>query len=209
MSVYLSARVSETGSVGEIDWLTFFLVLACCRPDPAGGDVPGETTTQYLLGDKTLGEQIDSAPSSDAINALDACLAGPSFNATLCRDLGRQFRAISCSDVAPGSNHSCFEQANTFQKCNAAWMYREAFCLRSCKRCGPEDCVDVVPPGFTECDPALCESALYVGGTVEEVELGAIEGLPPGDVAEAVAGGPWCMKTCRRCSPVPGAVLLP
>ena len=77
-------------------------------------------------------------------------------------------------------------------------MWREGWCLASCDRCGAK-CVDLVPPGATSCDPALCESALYVGEPERR----------EGKVVASSHPGPWCMLTCRRCSPVGLVELIP
>lgn len=136
-------------------------------------------------GDKTLAQELDAALPGEAINNPASCLEGPDFDIDRCRDLDRQYRAIYCSDISPGTGYDCGQWTAEFGQCMSSWLYRESFCLESCDRCGSK-CVDEAPPGYDTCSPQLCESGLYIGA-----EDGAAQ------------GGPWCLKTCRRCSPSP------
>lgn len=158
--------------------------------------------------EKTLGEQVAEAmPGEEAINNVNSCLEGTSFNSEVCRGLERQYRAIYCSDISPGAQYNCRQQAMTFDKCNTSWMYRESFCLQSCNRCG-DNCVDEFPPGYESCSPDLCESDAYTGKVGIGSDIAGRDGDGGRDVGEesdgfASATGPWCLKTCRRCSPSP------
>jgi hypothetical protein len=145
-------------------------------------------------GGKTLVQELDAAQPGEAINNPDSCLEGPGFDSDRCRELDRRYRVIYCSDIPPGPRYNCSQQAALFDKCTSSWLVRESFCLDSCDRCGAK-CVDEVPPGYDECSPDLCETDVYIGGAGN---------------GTASAGGPWCLKTCRRCSPSPprGVVVL-
>ncbi|KAL4857990.1 Plant intracellular Ras-group-related LRR protein 5 [Chlorella vulgaris] len=91
---------------------------------------------------------------------IDACQRGPANSA----------EATLCSDIAPDTQYTCQQQAG-FGKCDQSFIFRDAFCLRSCNRCG-DGCVDVLPPGYT-CDAASCDK-------------------------DYVTAGPFCLKTCKR-----------
>ena len=147
---------------------------------------------------KTLVQELEEALPGEASNNPGSCLEGPDFDGDICRGLDRQYRAIYCSDIPPGRRFNCSEQTMVFDKCASSWLYRESFCLESCNRCG-SNCVDEVPPGYDSCSPELCESELYIG-----VGGSSAGGGVGGDgEAPAAQGGPWCLKTCRRCSPSP------
>ena len=90
------------------------------------------------------------------------------------------------SDIPPGTIFSCETQAS-LDKCFRTWMYKEAFCLRSCGRCG-DGCNDITPPGSTECDASLCETDEYIGTGVRS------------NMSDGEPRLRYCRKTCRRCS---------
>ena len=140
-----------------------------------------------------------------------ACISSSSFyNETLCRRQDRRFRTFSCrydefplilcmiepvsqdelyhqcSDIPPGPVFSCAKQVS-LDKCFRPWLYTEAFCLRSCGRCG-SGCIDILPPGSTRCDASLCETDEYIG-------TGFL-----GNTSNIEQTLPYCLKTCRRCS---------
>ena len=168
---------------------------------PSPGGWTGEEAPEEE--DLTLGEQLENATPGEAISRVDSCFTGPSFNSEVCRTLERQYRAIYCSDVAPSPRYSCQQQATEFGKCNSSWIYRESFCLASCDRCG-SNCTDEVPPGYAACSPDLCESDLYVGGNTSAAGSEGerdTDGRRANENKTSTGSGPWCLKTCRRCSP--------
>lgn len=93
----------------------------------------------------------------------------------------------SCSNVPPGPIFSCEEQVD-LEKCFRSWMYTEAFCLRSCGRCG-DGCIDIPPPG-SSCDASRCESEEYIGTGLQDNYTDPT----------SQPTMPYCLKTCRRCS---------
>ncbi|KAI3436669.1 hypothetical protein D9Q98_006085 [Chlorella vulgaris] len=119
---------------------------------------PGST----VLGVTQVGEKID------------ACQRGPA-NSAECSTLTTAGKATLCSDIAPDTQYTCQQQAG-FGKCDQSFIFRDAFCLRACSRCG-DGCVDVLPPGYA-CDAASCDE-------------------------DYVTAGPFCLKTCKRCSAAP------
>ena len=107
---------------------------------------------------------------------LAVCYAGDRLDPVACRQKSAAARIIKCSDIAPGAKYTCSQQKG-WGKCEAKFMYQDAYCLKTCNRCGDE-CVDVMPPqmqGNGVCDPTQCNSKEYLSG-------------------------PYCLKSCRRCS---------
>ena len=110
------------------------------------------------------------------ISDLAVCYAGDRLDPVACRQKSAAARIIKCSDIAPGAKYTCIQQKG-WGKCDAQFMYQDAYCLKTCNRCGDE-CVDVMPPqmqGNGACDPTQCNSKEYLSG-------------------------PYCLKSCRRCS---------
>jgi hypothetical protein len=161
----------------------------------------------------TFYTEIDTDSSYDeevkSINKelLGVCLeSSPYFNETECRRVDRRIRTFSCTDISPGEKYTCEQQAE-FGKCLRSWVWSNAFCLRSCDRCGAA-CFDIPPPGSTYCDASQCDSPLYTNSVQDIVNLkvGSVSLDTIAMLEESLqnnvsnAAGPFCLATCRRCS---------
>ena len=161
----------------------------------------------------TINTEIDTDSSYDeevrTINKelLGVCLESSTyFNETECRRVDRRIRTFSCTDISPGERFTCEEQAE-FGKCGRTWIWSNAYCLRSCDRCGAS-CFDIPPPGSAYCDASQCDSPLYTS-TVQDIvnlKVGSVSLDMIAMLEESLqnnasnAAGPFCLATCRRCS---------
>lgn len=138
----------------------------------SGSGCPGGQPSASTAGAAT-GAGSSVVGISQVGGELQACLDGPSNTSAFCVTLLPQQRAEACTDLPPDDKYTCPQQA-AFDKCSDAFIYRDAYCLRSCDRCG-ESCYDSLPWNGFECTWNACNST---------------------DVLK----GPFCLKTCKRCT---------
>eukprot|EP00889_Picochlorum_renovo_P000273 jgi/Picre1/27303/NNA_000272.t1 len=99
-----------------------------------------------------LSKDGDAPPAQDGedktfIIDKGVCLTSSNmFNETLCRQLDRRVRTFTCTDIGPIEGVDC-SIPYIVDRCDSIWMWKEAFCLKSCGRCGKEGCTDIPPPG--------------------------------------------------------------
>ena len=61
---------------------------------------------------------------------------------------------MDCFDKEPRDEYSCNDRAN-WNQCNDAWIVRDNYCAKSCKRCGPESPEQPTPPRSAQEEFAL------------------------------------------------------
>ncbi|GLC65546.1 hypothetical protein PLESTF_000311200 [Pleodorina starrii] len=85
-------------------------------------------------------------------------------------------RMSTCTDVAPGTRHTC-EQQRLFNKCDAEYMVRYAYCSQTCGRQPCKGCDDVAPTAEYNCTQqrvfaSACRSAVaHVADLLARVTL--------------------------------------
>lgn len=122
-------------------------------------------------------------------------------------------RSATCTDVAPDSQFTCEEQANEYDKCNASFIYLYSYCLKSCKRCGEArgmiERMGWLVGGIPICrDFELRCIIQFSWQLTPSLLVGDCADTPPpnGTCSEdacnsdAVTAGPYCLKTCHRCT---------
>lgn len=158
----------DSTAISSVTGETAMSTAQACTGSGCPGGSPVATTTGSATGSGSSVAGVSQVGSSG-----QACLDGPSNTSAFCVTLATQKRTDSCVDVAPDSNYTCAEQKQ-FGKCNETFIFRDAYCLRSCDRCG-ESCYDALPWDGFECTWDNCNST-------------------------HVLEGPFCLKTCKRCT---------
>lgn len=136
-------------------------------PEPSSQDSKGGVPSSESANEEAKTFFIDKGVCLKSTNM---------FNETLCRQLDRRVRTFTCTDISPIDAIEC-SLPYIIDRCDSIWMWKEAFCLKSCDRCGDEGCIDIPPPGVSSCDSSHCDSPEYLKD-----------------------GSPYCLATCRRCS---------
>lgn len=138
----------------------------------SGSSCPGGSPVASTVGSGS-GSGSSVVGVSQVGNNLQACLDGPSNTSAFCVTLLPSERSEACTDFPPDSNYTCAQQRG-FGQCNKTFIFRDAYCLRSCERCG-KSCYDTPPQADFKCTWDSCNST-------------------------AVLAGPYCLATCKRCT---------
>ena len=129
----------------------------------------------------------------------------------------RAERTVACTDQTPDANISCTDQAR-FGKCDSAFIFLYAWCLRSCNRCGGEvqqggargsAVIGCLPGGVFQCLIMRMSCSAASQMLAPPPAANCVDTPPPTGTCAAEAcndpsltSGPYCLRTCNRCSPV-------